>query len=115
MRAAARKTGGSEHLTLVIAGQVFGAGKSQMGKRVVARAKQRDVKDKLIREFPNLQGYLAMALRLAIVDAAIKGDEPWAALIRGVDWKKVPKTCVDIVERFFKCTQRAIFVRWGIY
>jgi len=131
----------TEHLHLVTSGQMFGAGKSQMGVRAVARANLPDVKERLMAKFPSpaerqiLHEYLnAITITVHLQETSADKDasptiahyladalrlaivdasarEGCAALC-AINWEGVPARCEDILAKVCEHTRRAIFVHW---
>ena len=139
VKAIDRSAGTSEHFELVTCGQMFGAGKSQMGMRAIARANRPDVKDRLAAKFSSpaerevLEEYLgAISITVNLKETkANKNKSPTlghylaTALrlaivdasakeesLRAITWQGELAECVDVVAHVYACTRRALFVHW---
>lgn len=118
---------------------MFGAGKSQMGVRAIARTNQADVKGRLQDTFPlspakevlaeylsaktitvnlketmadkNQSPTLAHYLATALRLALVAASAKEESL-RAITWQGSLATCVEVVECAYKCTGSALFVHW---
>ena len=139
VKAIDRSAGTSEHFELVTCGQMFGAGKSQMGMRAIARANLPDVKDRLAAKFSSpaerevLEEYLgAISITVNLKETrANKNKSPTlghylaTALrlaivdasakeesLRAITWQDELAECMDVVAHVYACTRCALFVHW---
>lgn len=124
------------HKTLVVAAQMFGAGKTELGKNAVARAA---LQRHRLKAFPaniveaylgavtvsfrldnyrppaglTLDGYLASLLCKAITAAATKNQsDEWAQKALAVDWSTALGSAEEVVSTFLASTNRGIFLHF---
>lgn len=126
----------TEHRYLVTCSQMFGAGKSQMGVRAIARAKMPDVVARLekihsdpkgkevLREYldaititVDLQSTTAIPTREPDLEAFLavalrSAIEIQIPSLASFDWSSVPNKCTAILAVVHQQTNRATFVHW---
>ncbi len=130
------QTAGKAHRTLVVAAQMFGAGKTELGKNAVARAA---LQRHRLKAFPadvveaylgavtvsfrldeyqpedgqTFAKYIASVLRDAITETARENpSEEWAQKALAIHWSKVPLKAKAVVSAFQASTGRGLFLHF---